>query len=502
MILSLLGISVFADSKSKYQNNTNLSIKIGEYINSIHVLLENYPNEKFIFLGTKEAIQKHKDVFKNLIDDRNVSFEEINGNDLNSIFLSIINILIKYKDEKIIFDITHSFRDTVLMSVISTIVSQSIYNPNIEMIYAKEIERFKLYQYELVSEEILNTSNIAIILSTFLDTLRVPNLKSKYQLNSILSDFSNHLLSNQFKNIYETDIPSLKGFIQTNQSHLFFAKPLLENLNEFILEIENTKSKDNYEKFLFFTKLFYKKNYFLHSATYLIEGITYYIAFTLKQLNYIEFDVDNYANQQKIVALLKFVPSMQDFNFPNEYFIDINYKVFKKFTSLRDKVAEIRHNLAHINIHQNYGEIKKELKNLIDEYENLIKNKELFNLDKTLDKKHCTIKYKLDQYKKQLNKYSKVPNSNTKIDTFIKKYEDKKLSDLTTFEIDKLKNYLNKNYKEIRKLLDKKANYIYLVDDCKNKNISQPAKKTTNSTTKQKVNYKASGMGNNFRFNL
>ena len=234
VILSLLGLSVDKTKTSFYQNGIkDLSIKEDDYINSIDCMLKNY-DEKFIFLGTNTAIQKHKEELN--LENKNVEFVEFKNGDLNDIFLKIINILIQNKDEKILFDITHSFRDSVLMSVVSTIVTQAIYNPNIEMIYAKEIERFKLYKYELVSEEILNTSNIAIILSTFLDTLKVPKVYSKYKLHKLLEDFSNHLVSNQFRDIYENDIVNIANFIENNRKNLFFIKPLLDELENFIID--------------------------------------------------------------------------------------------------------------------------------------------------------------------------------------------------------------------------------------------------------------------------
>jgi hypothetical protein len=160
MIISLLGMSVDTNKKSRYTNSTDIKIKEGKYINSTHAFLESFENEKFIFLGTKEAIKKHKEneIFIPLFTSREVEFVEIEDN-LQDIFLKIMTIFLD-NDENIIFDITHSFRDSVIMSVISTIVTQTLDFKIIKMIFAKEVERFKEYNYELVGQNILNTANI------------------------------------------------------------------------------------------------------------------------------------------------------------------------------------------------------------------------------------------------------------------------------------------------------------------------------------------------------
>jgi len=475
MILSLLGLSVY-DTKSYYRNSTKFTISEGDYINSIDVLLHSYKDKKFIFLGTEESIKKHQDKFKDLIEQRDVKFEKYTNGDLNDIFIKIMNTLIEYKEEDITFDITHSFRDSVIMSVISTIVSQVIYKPNISMIYAKELpkkEDIKQYEYTLVSDEFLNTANIATLLTTFLSTLKLPPLNSKYKLYDILNNFSTHLVSNQFKDIYEIDVIEINKFIKENKKKLFFIEPLLDKLEEFVCNIKNTENKTTSEKFLFFSELFVEKDYFLHSSTYLIEAITYYIGEVFKELSYINFDVDEYANQTKIVALLKLNHNQKDFNFSNEYFIDINIDTINKFYNLRETVANIRHNLAHINIELNYGDIKKELEDAISDYKSLIKQKLLYNLDKTEDKKKHTVKYQIELLQKELNKLNKQKMSFVKIDKVFSKYKENRLSDLTLYEISELQKFC-KNYEEqYNKLNRSKSERNLLLLDIKEKSELQ-----------------------------
>jgi len=431
-IISLLGLSVY-DTKSKYENNTKFSIENGMFINSIDVLLHSFPNEKFIFFGTDISIEKHQDKFKEFIKNKDIEFIEYNDKDLKDIFHKITSTIIKNINNTILFDITHSFRDAVAMSIISTIVSQIVYRPNIYMFYAKqEGDKEKYYRYELVSEDILNNSNIAFILSSFISTLRLPPLNSKYQLYTLLNDFSIHLLSNQFKEIYKQDIDKIKKFISNNKKQLFFVDNLLQKLQKLIEEIEKTKNQNTLDKFLYFTDLFMDKDYYLHSSTYLIEAITYYIGEIFKDKNYINFDVEEYKDQQKIVGLLKLEYNTKDFNFPNEYFIDINIDIINKLNRLRDGVASVRHNLVHINIDKTYQNIKEQLQQYIQEFNNIIESKELYNLDESDNNKHITIK--------------------SKIKKIFDRYKEQQISNLQQCDIDKIKAYLDKHRDELEKL--------------------------------------------------
>ena len=487
-VVSLLGLSVYPTT-SNYENNTSFRLKSGEFVNSIDVLLNSFDNgEKFIFFGTAESIEKHKGAFGGSIEKKSVEFIEYTNGDLNDIFAKMISKIASIEEE-ILFDITHSFRDAVIMSVISTLIAQIVYKPKITMIYAKEIESRKRYAYELVGDYILNTSNIAFVLSSFIQTLRVPPLKSKYALYEELNQFSIHLLSNQFKAIYDEDIIQLKVFIEENRERLFFVKNLVEQLEEIVIAIEKTKEKPTYEKFLFFTEFFYKKDYYLHSATYLIEGLTQYIGVALKEQGFIVFDMDNYENQQKIVSLLRLNYKKEDFHFPHEYFVDINIALFNRLNSLRDSIAKIRHNLAHINTQQDYTKIKEDLKRLIEEYKTILTQKVLYTIDSTLDKKTDTVKYQLKRYEKEIiTSYVLNPNASMpKFKTIYDKYQEGKLEDLTALDTQKVHRFFSKNIKTIEKLFNMQERRELLIEpeNKNNKEIMPKSKFDIHKTSKK-----------------
>lgn len=470
MVLSLLGLSVY-DTTSSYENATKFPIKSGDFINSCHCLLESFNNEKFIFLGSQESINKHQEdsKFQELFSLRNVTTKAINTDNLNDVFTVIMGVIIEHKSEKIIFDITHSFRDTIIMSVISTFLSQTIYSLNTTIIYAKDVKKNDNIPEDFIYEtlnDIFHTSNTALIVTTFLNTLKVPPIDKESKIYKILNKFSIRLLSNQFSDIYKDDIPNLLKFIDLNKNKLFFIEPYLKQLKELLINIEYTKDKEIYEKFIFFSELFLEKNYLLHTSTYLIEAITYYIGKVLQDKEYINFDFSTYENQNKIVNLLKLTHSKDDFIFPNEYFIDINSPTFNQFSTLRDKVAKIRHNLAHINIIEQYGEIEKDLEELIKEFKSLIEEKKLENLIEKDDLK----KYSVDYCLKQIYDFKIKPlkdrnrSSNTKIETILKKYRENKLSDLKEFNQEKIKNFMEKEAQNIEYLQELKKKKKLLLE--------------------------------------
>jgi hypothetical protein len=366
-------------------------------------------------------------------------------------------------DENIIFDITHSFRDSVIMSVISTIVTQTLDFKIIKMIFAKEVERFKEYNYELVGQNILNTANISFLVTTFLSTLKVPKLNLNDKFYTYLSDFSAHFVSNQFKTIYEKDIPQLKEYIKINEERLFFIKPLLKELLEMLTRIEKTKEKENYEKFLFLSNFFLEKDYFLQSSAYLIEVIPLYIGKVLKDLHYIDFDLDDYQKQQLIVQFIKFNASKKDFNFPHKYFLDVNSELIKKFTDIRDNVAEIRNNLAHINMKKEYSDVKNELKENLNNLQNLIKEKVLYNLTNSDENREYTITYKIELYSKDMERFLNIKTPMPSFEKIINKYKKNELDKLIMFNYFDLKQFLDKNQKDIAKLIKyKKENTLLL----------------------------------------
>ncbi len=456
IIISLLGLSANPDKKSFYDNHTDYDIQPGKYINSTDALLHSFGNnvEKYIFFGTNEAIEKHKKVLSG--DQVEIEWVEYENGNLNNIFSLIVSTVLKYKGKSLLFDITHSFRDAVIMSVLSVIISQIVHGSHTTLIYAKQIVQYERYTYELVGEDIINTSNIAFMLNSFIETLKVPPLQSKYELYETLDRFSVHLLSNQIIPIYQQDVPKLKRYISQNKEKLFFVRDSLNALEKILLEIEKSGEKTQDEKLLFFADFFYQKDYYLHAATYLIEGLTQHVAHALREQKYITFETDEYKNQQKIVTLLNsgIQTTAEDFSFPDEYFVDVNIRVFQTISAMRDGIGKIRNNLAHIGIDVDFENIKDDLGKLIRQVQEVVATKMLYHFEKvTEENKRLTPRYQLNQHRNEIKRYT-VSGSSIKIETAIKKYQSNTLEELTNMDVKRLKAYLDKHHQEITGLLD------------------------------------------------
>ena len=466
------------------------------YHNTFPLLIEKYEKEyNVIAIYTKEAKQAQEDILK-LYDfdynfDNNFLIKDPND---DKGFFAIINEAIKDYDE-VIFDVSHGFRHLPLLALISLIV-ENIENPKKikKVLFAQEKITFKEYKF-IDLKDYLNISNIALILRSFLSTYKVPELDMDIKIYKVLKDFSIHLTSNQFNEIFTKDIQNLKTELKTAKNSLFFVSKLLDELEVFVTKIEDIKNKSAYEKFLFFAKLFMDKGYMLHSSTYLIEGITYYIADALSIQKYINFDTKLYENQTKIVGLLKLNYSSKDFNFPNEYFIDINIEKINKFYTLRNNIAEIRHNLAHINIDKTYDDIENDLKKYIVTFDEFIAKKEFYSFDKTLDKKYFTVRFLLKQYYKEIKTFANNQDKISKLETIIKKYNKNSLNDLTTFDHKKLKVFCEQYSQEIETLLHKKQNRKYLISFKEIQKLtyyqkikSYYTKKVTDTTSKVMLN--------------
>jgi len=470
-IIALLGLTV-PKTPSQYDNDTELEIVSGKYINATHALLSAGGVDRYILLGTAQSIakQQESDVIGGLARERQAEFVETPKDDLQKIFSVTIDQLKgleKQGYEHVVIDMTHSFRDSVMMSLMATMVSQAIYPLTISLIYAQEVKQYEHYRFKSVDEEILGAANIAMLFTTFTTTLRVPPLLTKTLIYDELSSLSNHLVSNQFKEIYDSDIPELKKTLQAYKQPLSFMGDHYTTLLKMIEEIAQTKEKKTYEQFLFFSKFFLDKSYYLQASTYLIESITYYVADILKGLGWIDFDVHDYEKQQLIVNLLKMNPKIEAFRFPNPYTLDINYQRFKEFADLRDSVAEIRHNLAHININKEYVDIDTTLPAFLKIYADLIDAGVLKELESSDARKESTVRYRLEQLNLEHRQLygSQNDDSFTKLEKIFKKYEDGTLDQITQIDQRLSGDFCKKHRKEYQQLNKLKKNKILIISE-------------------------------------
>jgi adenine/guanine phosphoribosyltransferase-like PRPP-binding protein len=124
------------------------------------------------------------------------------------------------------------------------------------------------------------------------------------------------------------------------------------------------------------------------------------------------------------------------------------------------------------------SDIEKELKLLLDEFRDLIKNRVLYNMDTTLNKQEYVVDYILSKYQKAIEQYKiKSIISTPKITTLFDKYKQNNIDTISGFDIERLKQFLKLNKKNLEKLFKLKEDRVLLVDDYKQYIIHHPQKK-------------------------
>jgi hypothetical protein len=418
----------FSDGKYLLTNRASYyyNDKIFEEYNTLPLLIKEHKDYDIIALFTKDS----KQVQKIVLEEDNISYNFENKffiNDVNNnkdIFRIINNILREY--ESVIFDVSHGFRNLPIIAIINIIIENIKESNKIDKIlFAQEQIRNK--DYKIIDlRNYLDMANIAFAIRSFLSTFKVPELDIDSKFYNALKEFSIHLTSNQFKDIFEKDIKNLKIIIEEKKEELQFINTQMDELLKLISNIEDKENSENYQKFTFFSNLFLEKEYFLHSSSYLIEGITLYISETLKAIKLYNGNPYDYNDQQKVLSFVKGVIDKKIFNLPNPYFFDINYESIKKFDELRERAANIRHNLAHINLNRNYKNLDTNIKSIIDDFKSLVIKGELSRLNYKDDDRKLTIKYLLENIKDDIDDIG----TNIGIEKLIEKHDNNSIIDL------------------------------------------------------------------------
>ncbi|MBL0709343.1 MAG: CRISPR-associated DxTHG motif protein [Sulfurimonas sp.] len=482
---------VIAD-KAIYSIDEKLEVdlKTNKFHNTFPLFIEYSKSNDFdlVALHTRESKEAQEIVLKNeklaYTFDKDCCIEDNNNN--KEIFSIINKNIAKYNE--IIFDVSHGFRSLPILAIINLIVENTLFPEKIKhILFAQEEVMYK--EYKLIDlKEYLDIANISTVLTTFISTLKVPEIVSSYKLYSLLKEFSIHLTSNQFSTIFSDDIPMLRQEINEKREELFFIKSLLEKLELFLTDIEDIKEKEDYEKFLFFSKLFLDKQYFLHASAYMIEGLTYYCGYALNRVKLIDLDLKEYANQQIVVSFMKMQKNSKEIQYPNIYFMDINSKEIAKFTNLRNTIADIRHNLAHINTQKKYSELDDELKCALKEFHRLVNSEVLENLNYSEDKKIYTVTYKIEKIEKHLKRYFYPNSSIPKFETVWDRYEADELGKLNPEDMSGLKEFIQSKEPELKELHRCISQNIYYIEPIQiKKSFPEPVVKKKTKKPKVKI---------------
>ena len=336
------------------------------YKNSTHFLLENF-DKKFVFIGTKCAIDFQKEILSEEIKDKDIEYREIKDNDLDDIF-EVIYALLEDKDD-VLLDITHGFRHQPIMAIFASTLSQFLERKKLKIIFAKEVEQYKTYQY-IYLDEYIEITHISLLLTGFIRTLNfIPTKSMKFLKHKVFENFSTSLLSNDLVGVeknYKELMKELDLLLKNQElKHLF---NLFEQVKEELLPLEGFDTLKSYEKYLALAKLTIEKNYLIVSLAYIFESFREYCSLRFKgvsksikfrnsyDINTSVMDtIGNFRRAGKMNKLQKKYPNIYKDNKSN----------FKRVSIIYAKVQSLRNDLAHINKIKDFKDIKLMLHQII-----------------------------------------------------------------------------------------------------------------------------------------
>ena len=354
----------------------NIDKKDGEYKNATEFILNNY-EDNFILLGTKCAIKFQKEILKDTIDSKNIEFIEILDNDLDDLFEKIFNILDKC-NENIILDITHGFRHQPIMAIFASTMSQFLEHKELRIIFAKEIEREKIYEYVYL-DQYIETTRLTLLLSGFIRTYNFIPVKGMKLIDAkSFEAFSKALLSNDMLGVTKSSkklIDQVKTMLQNRD--LAHIETLLLQVQEILQDFEDFDTLKDYEKYLTLTKMTTDKNYLIVALTYLFESLREYTSSRfsplLTELNYKN---DYFKNTDVMDTVCNFKRNYKDNAIQKKYpqIATKNRSSFGRVKTIYSEIRELRNSLAHINKDKEFEDIKNDINKMIFKVEKLYKD--------------------------------------------------------------------------------------------------------------------------------
>lgn len=379
-----------------------------EFFNTLPLLTDKFGAENIVPIYTvearefNEAVMAHYANFQINFNDDYKIVDEKNFEALFEIFERAIDDLVKSEVGKIIFDVTHGFRHLPLLALVDLLIQNFSNVSQIDQIlFAKEIEKFKLYEI-IDLRQYLDIANIAFVIAAFSQNYTLAqHIKTKKfePLVNALNDFSNNILS--------LNIAKLKS------SHSELIKEL-DKIDDIALNSRANALKDKLNKicdwsdsaYVFRYKLakdMFEKGYLLQSLVLLFESVNSYIVSVFEKNIPDVFqkisdesskskDRKNYKISNFFVQALKFGNNTTNEEFLNKTKNNLKYLdltnsdidsirlvVVTKFGSSHEldkyrwQLDNLRNDFAHGNIsEEEFSHIKQEIKNLFDRYQNFI----------------------------------------------------------------------------------------------------------------------------------
>lgn len=412
-VITILGIqgqkeNIKIEGCARYYFTSESADKSQEFFNTLPLLADKFGAENIVPIYTaearefNEAVMAHYANFQINFNDDYKIVDEKNFEALFEIFERAIDDLVKSGVGKIIFDVTHGFRHLPLLALVDLLIQNFSNVSQIDQIlFAKEIEKFKLYEI-IDLRQYLDIANIAFVIAAFSQNYTLAqHIKTKKfeSLVNVLNDFSNNILSLNIAKLKSSHGELIKELDMIDDIALISrAKDLKDRLNK-ICDWSDSAYVFRYK----LAKDMFEKGYLLQSLVLLFESVNSYIVSVFEKNIPLIFNKildecskmgvrKNYLISNFFIQSLKtrshetdsdFVGrtmnNLKDLELSKSDIKDIRQVINTKFGSsnelakYRKQLDDLRNDFAHGNIsEEEFSHIKQEIQNLFDRYHNFI----------------------------------------------------------------------------------------------------------------------------------
>lgn len=421
-VITILGIQgqkedIKTKGRARYYFTSESADKSQEFFNTLLLLADKFGAENIVPIYTaearefNEAVIAHYANFQINFNDSYKIVDEKNFEALFEIFERAIDDLVKSGVGKIVFDVTHGFRHLPLLALVDLLIQNFSNVSQIDQIlFAKEIEKFKLYEI-IDLRQYLDIANIAFVIAVFSQNYTLAqHIKTKKfeSLVNALNAFSHNILSLNIKKLKSSHSELIKELDRIDDIALISrARDLKDRLNK-ICDWNDSTYVFRYK----LAKDMFEKGYLLQSLVLLFESVNSYIVGVFERNIRVVFkkilyecskkkERKNYLVSNFFVQAFKSREcednkfrknTMKNFRKPNHKFefeleaSDIaeiksvaktKFKNVNELTNYHERLDRLRNDFAHGNTsEEEFSHIKQEIKKLFDRYHNFIKIEE------------------------------------------------------------------------------------------------------------------------------
>lgn len=412
-VITILGIQgkkedIKTKGCARYYFTSESADKSQEFFNTLPLLADKFGAENIVPIYTaearefNEAVMAHYANFQINFNDDYKIVDEKNFEALFEIFERAIDDLVKSGVGKIIFDVTHGFRHLPLLALVDLLIQNFSNVSQIDQIlFAKEIEKFKLYEI-IDLRQYLDIANIAFVIAAFSQNYTLAqHIKTKKfeSLVNALNAFSHNILSLNIAKLKSSHGELIKELNRIDDIALISrVKNLKDGLSK-ICDWSDSAYVFRYK----LAKDMFEKGYLLQSLVLLFESVNSYIVSVFEKNIPLIFNKildecskmgvrKNYLISNFFIQSLKTRSHETDSDFVGRTMKNLKYLelsksdikdirlvINTKFGSSNElakyhkQLDDLRNDFAHGNIsEEEFSHIKQEIKKLFDRYHNFI----------------------------------------------------------------------------------------------------------------------------------